>query len=113
MFYGGPVNIKRLFLKGNLLHSLRSVVFYRRTERRSRAKFGIDCLFFFFFGRFLFFCLLLLFWNGFCAVAVGVFCVHVCLSFLKKCKQRQLIEADILIVHGRRRARLKSSVNTG
>ena len=56
MFYGGPVNIKRLFLKENLLHSLRSVVFYRRTKRRSRAKFGIDCLFFSFFGRFLFCC---------------------------------------------------------
>ena len=55
MFYGGPVNIKRLFLKGNLLHSLRSVVFYRRTKRRSRAKIGIDCLFFFLFWSVSFF----------------------------------------------------------
>lgn len=51
-------------------------------ERGSRAKFffffsGMDCLFV---GRFSF--LLSLFsvlWNGFCAVAVGVFCVCLCL----------------------------------
>lgn len=47
-------------------------------ERGSRAKFffsGMDCLL----VGFLFCCRYFM-WNGFCAVAVGVFCVCLCVS---------------------------------
>ena len=88
-------------------------MFYRRTKRRSRAKFGIDCLFFSFLAGFFFVVVVVVILEWvLCGGGWRVLCT--CVSFFfKKCKQRQLIEADILIVHGRRRARLKSSVNAG
>jgi len=77
------------------------------TNGGSRAKFGMDCLFF---GRFSFFFVVVI--SGMAFVRWRLAC-FVCVCVCKKCKQRQLIEVDILVVrgHGRRRARLKGSID--